>query len=110
MKTRWIRFAASKDDLKQLMHGKEIAPVRINSKSLLLVYHNESYALCKNRCPHQGMSLAKASCEDGKIVCPWHHYGFDLKDGKGAGLYLDIYPIEFREDGVYAGFEYFSLF
>lgn len=81
-----------------------------NRKVCLLIKHQDAYYLVKNSCPHQGVSLEKASCEDGFIVCPWHRYGFDLKTGRGAGLYLDNYPIEIRDNGVYAGFEYFSWF
>jgi hypothetical protein len=25
-------------------------------------------------------------------------------------LYMDTYPVEVREDGVFVGFEYFSIF
>jgi 3-phenylpropionate/trans-cinnamate dioxygenase ferredoxin subunit len=66
--------------------------------------------MVKNRCPHQGITLENAQCVDGEIICPWHRYAFNLENGQGGGLYLDIYPVEKREDGYYAGFEYFSLF
>ena len=93
-----------------MLMGKSCAPTRINGKALLLVHHQSTYYLVKNRCPHQGITLENATCEDGFIVCPWHRYAFDLETGRGAGLYLENYPIEKREDGYYAGFEYFSLF
>lgn len=109
-KIRWVKFASSEDELVELLRGRSCSAIKVNSKALLLVKHQEDYHLVKNRCPHQGITLENATCEDGKIVCPWHHYGFDLKNGRGAGLYLEIYPIEKHEDGYYAGFEYFSLF
>lgn len=109
-KMRWVKFAESEDHLQKLLQGKEVAPLRVNNKAVLLVSHEEQYFLVKNRCPHQGITLENASCEDGYIVCPWHRYAFSLETGRGAGLYLEKYPVELREDGYYAGFEYFSLF
>lgn len=110
MKTRWYRFASDEKELNEILGKKECAPLRINSTAVLLVKHQNQYHLVKNRCPHQGITLENAYCVDGDIVCPWHHYGFSLDNGRGAGLYLDIYPIEKRADGYYAGFEKFSLF
>jgi nitrite reductase/ring-hydroxylating ferredoxin subunit len=110
MKIRWVKFAEDEKHLKELFMGRSCSPLKVNNTAVLLVEHQGEIHMVKNRCPHQGITLEKATCEDGKIVCPWHHYGFDLKHGRGAGLYLDIYPIERREDGFYAGFEYFSLF
>lgn len=110
MKMRWIKFADSFQELESRMNQRTLLTVKINEKALLLVHHKDSFYLVKNKCPHQGAALDRATCEDGMIVCPWHRYGFDLKTGRGAGLYLDNYPIELREDGVYAGFEYFSWF
>ncbi|MCB9223871.1 MAG: Rieske (2Fe-2S) protein [Crocinitomicaceae bacterium] len=109
-KIKWVKFANDDAHLVELFMGRTCSPIKVNGKAVLLVNNEGEYHMVKNKCPHQGITLEKASCEDGKIICPWHHYGFDLKNGRGAGLYLDIYPIEKREDGYYAGFEYFSLF
>ncbi len=109
-KIKWVKVADNQQDLEKKLAGKEISPISVNSTGCVLVKHQETYYLVKNKCPHQGMKLDKAVCEDGFIVCPWHRYGFDLKTGRGAGMYLDNYPIEEREDGYYAGFEYFSWF
>lgn len=111
LKMKWLKFADSTEDLEKRMNGKELHPVYFDGKGLLLVKHENEFYLVKNKCPHQGIKLEKAQCDKGFIVCPWHHYGFDLKTGRGGGgLYLDNYPLEKREDGIYAGFEYFSWF
>ena len=110
MKTRWVKFATTEEELKNKLGKRECVAMKVNSKAVLLVNHENKFSLVKNKCPHQGITLENAYCVDGDIVCPWHHYGFSLEHGRGAGLYLEIYPIEKREDGYYAGFEYFSLF
>jgi nitrite reductase/ring-hydroxylating ferredoxin subunit len=111
MKTKWLRFAGSFDELENRMEGRQVKPVYFDGKGLLLVKHENRFYLVRNKCPHQGITLEKAQCDKGYIICPWHRYGFDLKTGRGGGgLYLDNYPLEQREDGIYAGFEYFSWF
>lgn len=109
-KIRWIKIADSEIDLETKLMGRESCGIIVNSTNVLLLKHEGKYYLVKNKCPHQGIKLDNASCEEGKIVCPWHHYAFDLETGRGGGLHLENYPIEFRENGVYAGFEYFSFF
>lgn len=110
MKTKWVKFASSAEELDQRLGKKECVPMKVNSKAVLLVKHQDQYRMVKNKCPHQGITLENAYCIEGDIVCPWHHYGFNLEHGRGAGLYLEVYPIEKREDGYYAGFEKFSMF
>ena len=109
-KIRWVRFADSYKELATKLNKRNRMSIMINESWVLLIHHNSEFYLVKNKCPHQGSKLDHAVCEKGKIVCPWHHYGFDLKTGRGHGLYLENYPIEEREDGLYAGFEYFSWF
>ncbi len=111
MKIKWVRFANSYKELKQLLGSRKNTLIKAGEKQVLLVLgDDETFYLTAVKCPHQGASLQGATCEDGRIVCPWHRYGFDLKTGRGAGLYLERYPIDEREDGLYAGFEYFSWF
>ncbi|MEX1002877.1 MAG: Rieske (2Fe-2S) protein [Crocinitomicaceae bacterium] len=110
MKTKWVRFAKDETELDKIFMGKSCVPLKVNATAVVLVKHQGEIYLVKNRCPHQGKPLDQASCEDGFIVCPWHQYAFDLKTGRGSGLYLENYPVEKREDGYYAAFEYFSWF
>jgi nitrite reductase/ring-hydroxylating ferredoxin subunit len=110
MKIKWVRFAKDEQELTSLLKGKLCSPLRVNSKAVLIVKHQDKIHLVKNRCPHQGITLERAECVNGEIICPWHHYGFNLENGQGGGLYLEIYPVEKRADGYYAAFEYFSLF
>jgi len=38
-----------------------------------------------NECPHHGGPLAEGIIENGKVVCPWHAYAFDLITGSCEG-------------------------
>ena len=67
--------------------------------------HNNFYAF-DDSCPHQGKPLIQAKCTDnGEVLCPFHQYKFDLKTGRGHGLYLQTYPVEVRINGVFVGVE-----
>jgi nitrite reductase (NADH) small subunit len=33
-------------------------------------------------CPHEGGPLGEGTIEDGRVVCPWHAYAFDVHTGE----------------------------
>lgn len=33
-------------------------------------------------CPHEGGPLGEGHIEEGRVVCPWHEYAFDLRTGE----------------------------
>jgi len=39
----------------------------------------------ENECPHHGGPLAEGVLENGKVVCPWHAYAFDMITGECEG-------------------------
>lgn len=90
----------------ELTEDDFVRMITVDGKKLCLVnYQKRLYAL-QNSCPHAGGILSGGWCKNGNIVCPIHRYEYNLESGKGlAGQhdYIDIYPLEYREDGVYVG-------
>jgi nitrite reductase/ring-hydroxylating ferredoxin subunit len=80
--------------------------IKVGGKNICIgSYEGELFAVSAY-CPHAGGVLSGGWCKDGKIICPIHRYSYDLHTGKGSpgqGDYVDVYPIEKREDGVYIG-------
>jgi len=35
-------------------------------------------------CPHEGGPLGEGTLEQGKVVCPWHAYAYDVHTGQTA--------------------------
>ncbi len=85
-----------------------IEQIKLNGKKLCLIKNQQQIYVVQNTCPHAGGILSGGWCKQGKIVCPIHRYEYDLLTGRGAegqGDYINIYPTELREDGLYVGFK-----
>lgn len=100
MAMRWIKLDVNipEDDFVQ--------QIKVGSKKLCLVKHTGKIYVLQNACPHAGGILSGGWCKNGRIICPIHRYEYDLETGRGAEGqrdYIDVYPIEQREDGIYVG-------
>jgi len=83
-----------------------VSLVKLDGKKICLIKHQSRLYAVQNTCPHAGGILSGGWCKHGHIICPIHRYEYDLQTGRGAagqGDYIDIYPVEEREDGVYIG-------
>lgn len=83
-----------------------VEQIKVNGKKLCLIRHQQQLYVIQNTCPHAGGILSGGWCKEGNIVCPIHRYEYSLTTGRGApgqGDYIDTYPIEEREDGLYVG-------
>ncbi|RZK80706.1 MAG: Rieske (2Fe-2S) protein [Pedobacter sp.] len=83
-----------------------ILQVKINNKKLCLIRHQEQLYAIQNSCPHAGGIFSGGWCKNGNIVCPIHRWEYSLHNGRGAagqGDYVNIYPVEEKEDGIYIG-------
>ena len=98
---RWYKIE------EQISEGDFIRQVVIAGKKLCLIRHQGKMHLLQNSCPHAGGILSGGWCEKGNLVCPIHRYSYSLENGRGAegqGDYINIYPLQEKPDGLYAGF------
>lgn len=108
---RWIKLYDSK-----IMEEEDfIRLLKVEGKKICLVKNQDTCFATQSRCPHAGADLSQGWCENGKLICPFHRYKYDLKSGKGdpgQGDYITIYPLEIRNDGIYIGWKesWFKLF
>ena len=101
---RWIKLV----DREMLPKTDFIKVFRVEGRSVCLTYHQQGYFATQSRCPHAGADLSQGWCKNGKLICPFHRYEYDLKSGKGApgqGDYIETYPLEVRSNGIYIGFK-----
>jgi nitrite reductase/ring-hydroxylating ferredoxin subunit len=81
--------------------------VKINGKGICLVGSAGNVYALSSTCPQAGADLSGGWCKNGKLICPFHRYSYDIHTGKGSpgqNDYIDTYPVEIREDGIYIGF------
>ncbi|MDT3401696.1 Rieske (2Fe-2S) protein [Mucilaginibacter terrae] len=95
----WYKIAEPSDLSKPFL--KKISA---GGKSLCLVNADGELSVTAAKCPHAGADLSQGWCENGRLICPFHRYAYDLKTGRGApgqNDYVRIYPVENRADGIY---------
>lgn len=79
---------------------------RAHGKSICVISYKDEIFAVSSVCPHAGADLSGGWCKDGQLICPFHRYSYDIKTGKGAAGqndFIDTYPVQIREDGVYVG-------
>lgn len=57
-----------------------------------------------DECPHMGTSLSDGHLEDGTVVCPWHHWKYDLRDGvsdQRSWACVTVYEVRERDGRLY---------
>jgi nitrite reductase/ring-hydroxylating ferredoxin subunit len=93
-------------DTEVLHRADFLSAITVNGKKLCAVKAGDEIFFTQAYCPHAGAGLSGGWCKDGKLICPFHRYEYDLQTGRGApgqGDYIDVYPAEKRPDGVYVG-------
>lgn len=100
----WVKIGESAESLAVSFPASGLKKLSIERRTICLIKKENDFFALNNKCPHQGASLSDGACsKDGFLVCPWHRYGFDIKNGRGPGYFVDTYPIETREDGIFIG-------
>lgn len=103
----WKRVPEASAIGKNWLQLNEVREVKVENKTLCIGRTQNGYFAVQNKCPHAGGSLGKGWCNNaGQVVCPLHHYKFDLKSGRqyGEGLYrLKTYPLKWENDTLYVG-------
>jgi 3-phenylpropionate/trans-cinnamate dioxygenase ferredoxin subunit len=107
-KIQWYKIFDSFDAAKQMVAVGNVTTINVGKKKICLAHSQKGLFAVNDKCPHNGASLGNGYCTDeGSVVCPLHRYHFDLQTGRaksGLGDYVQPYPIEVRENGVYIGF------
>src|SRR5271155_1995129 len=87
-------------ELPAVGHVGEFAAEKL---TLCLAKLNGKISSLDNECPHHGGPLGEGTIEDGKVVCPWHAYAFDLTTGHCADARLPsarVYEVTVTGDEV----------
>ncbi|HEX8924232.1 MAG TPA: Rieske (2Fe-2S) protein [Terriglobales bacterium] len=81
----------------------EAREFQLEGETICVANENGRFSAMDNVCAHRGGPLGQGLVEDGKIVCPWHGWQFDLKTGKSeqsASLGVDVYGLKIEGEDV----------
>lgn len=105
------RIASSKRTLLAELSPTKPKPMRVGGKEVMICRTDEDEIVAlHDRCPHAGKRLSDGWCEQGRVICPYHRYSFDLKTGMGSGTGVDTYEVVETEEGLFLSIPGWSLF
>jgi nitrite reductase (NADH) small subunit len=81
----------------------EAREVSCNGKMLCIANVGGSISAMDNVCPHRGGPLGEGIVENGKVVCPWHAWAFDVVTGEAEHSpndKVEVYPVKIDGDDV----------
>ncbi|MGA8042912.1 MAG: Rieske (2Fe-2S) protein [Terracidiphilus sp.] len=73
----FVRICAERD----LPPEDEVAEIEAAGQIFCVARLGGKVCVLDGVCPHEGGPLGHGVLEDGKVVCPWHAFAFDLKTG-----------------------------
>ena len=60
--------------------------VRAGERDLALFNEGGEFFAIDDTCPHQGASLGEGTLHEGRVICPWHSWIFELRTGACRGV------------------------
>ena len=91
-------------DAEQVSPGSA-TPVEIDGRWYAVCNEGGRFYACDNLCPHAGGPLGRGEIDDGRVICPIHHWPWDLKPGLTdpdmPWMRLKLYRCKLREGKVY---------
>ena len=75
--TEWIRICAE----AELPPEDEVGEVEAAGRTYCVARLGGSVCVLDGVCPHEGGPLGHGVLEDGRVVCPWHAFAYDLRTG-----------------------------
>jgi len=72
-----------------------VCEVWFQSRQFCVARSGGEIAVMDGLCPHQEGPLGQGLIEDGRVVCPWHAWAFDLKTGQAQHTdraRVQVYP------------------
>lgn len=102
---KWTKVLSFASGMQQPYLPGTVHRIDVGGKRLALIFTGNSWHAMNDTCPHAGAHFSDGGwCDDGNVICPFHRHRFNLQTGRGTrGDYVEVYPVELREDGVWVG-------
>ena len=103
----WIKVFSNESEARERIILDKPQLLILHGKRICLVLHNNKFYAVEDSCSHNGESLSKGATNFlGEIICPLHHYRFDLQSGRECGSRsrdLFTFPVKIDESGFFIG-------
>lgn len=109
-KTYWQKIASSSEELENKIPPNRYYKISIRGRQIIIGKGSKGFFALRDKCPHQNKPLSEGYSIDDRVICIYHQFSFDVYTGLGSCGGVDNYSIEKREDGVFLGIQYLSLF
>ena len=83
----------------------EVGEVEAAGRMLCVARLGGAVCVVDGPCPHEGGPLGQGVLEDGRVVCPWHAFAYDLQTGVAehdASFRVQVFEAEVRDGSVFA--------
>lgn len=104
---KWFRVFSNENEARQRLEESKPQLVVIEGKRICLVRRNDEFFAVQDACTHNSDSLSKGTVNFlGEVICPWHHYRFDLRTGRASDSScrdLQVFSIRIDTEGFFIG-------
>jgi nitrite reductase (NADH) small subunit len=66
----------------ELPQRGQVLEVSVEGRALCVANVDGAICVLDGTCPHEGGPLGEGTIENGRVVCPWHAYAFDVHTGE----------------------------
>ncbi len=96
---QWVRIG-SKTELPEPGEAREFP---VGDKVLCIANADGSFSAMDNICRHHGGPLGQGVVMEGKVICPWHGWEYDVRTGAckfGEEFTVPVYSMKVAGDDV----------
>jgi nitrite reductase (NADH) small subunit len=65
----------------ELPPSGQVGEFTVEGRTLCVANVGGAISVLNGVCPHEEGPLGEGNIEDGRVVCPWHGYSYDVKTG-----------------------------
>jgi nitrite reductase/ring-hydroxylating ferredoxin subunit len=78
----WRKIFDSEQEARTKIKEHKPQLLIVDNVRICLTLHQGNFYAVQDSCTHHGESLSKGAVNSfGEIICPWHHYRFQLNGG-----------------------------
>ena len=104
----WTLLPDTEKDKILALENQQLIRIELDEKKICVTNLDGQFFGINDRCPHAGtpLSFAERCNKRGTVVCPTHHYKFNIKNGRsedGNQYKIPNYIFAQREEGFFIG-------